>query len=90
MDVERMVEAGARAIEDAIDWMPDMFERRLLAVAARAALTAALADAEAQGAVLVVVPEMQPMRIDFGVYANERRTGYNAAIADTLNAKVVL
>ena len=103
---ERMVEAAARVMHEhagmalAISW-DDMVASRVHDPAAvkyvnarltgaRAALTAALAVAEAEGAGVFVVPE--PIKIGNHFHGHEtlRAEGYNDAIDDMLAGRVTL
>lgn len=86
--VQAMIEAGARAIYCDSGWRPEGWEtltdeakgnwRRH----ARACLTAALAAVP--GLVVTEAPDEAPFRISDGVYATERRVGYNACRAAVL------
>ena len=105
MDVERMVEAGARGMLEAErswpwDAEPEFF-RNVWRAKARAALTAALADAEAQGAVLVRWPptgddvnacadEVHPYEATHAEYSKCVETVMDVLDAYKARAKVVL
>jgi hypothetical protein len=90
----RIVEAGARAIalESGVnfDQLPRESNRDIWRKEARACLSAALALAEQEGVIFTRVPGEKPFSISDGVYATERRVGFNQAITDTLAAKVTL
>lgn len=94
MDIDKMIEAGALAISERIT--ADMRERipRMNVgwhAAARACLTAALAEARSQGAVLAVVPG-EKTRADqqIGDDWGYEPLGWNAAIAAVIAAEVGL
>jgi hypothetical protein len=107
MDVEKVIEAGARALWEMgcapRQWrweaLPEQ-KKQLWRDEARACLTAALAEARAQGAVLAVVPKeiWEPMQKTEVEYATKRwgpekvarAEGYNAAIAAMRAAELVL
>ena len=108
MNAEKVIEAGMLGIVDAnraaaglppladdhAQWLSIAPQQEHIRNQARACLTAALAEARAQGAVLAVVPtlrECHPATAPgFDAEKNQRRIGYNAAIAAMRAAEVGL
>jgi hypothetical protein len=85
MDVEKVIEAGARALADDNAWDYDGLRdagRLMLLRQARACLTAAQAEWQVHGAVLAMVPQKRAMPGAMGTEAAlDYAQGFNAAIA---------